>query len=189
VLSKSIFGGHGGRRRLAACAAALGTAVLVTGLTGVPAMAASNSAQHTAQHSASDQAAIIELVDFNTGLCLTSNSPGSVSTQGCNFTNSQEWYNTVPTGFPVPGGAFGTGTMGNVQTGQCLDSNFAGDVYTSPCDGNNSYENWSEFENGPLAFQYQNWETGLCLDSNAAGDAYTYPCNWNDSFQNWWPYL
>jgi hypothetical protein len=181
VLAKSIFGG---RRRLAACAAALGTAVLVTGLTGAPAMAASNSASVSAQNIDT-----VEMVNYNTGLCLTSNSPGSVSTQGCNITNSQQWYNVVPTGFPIPAGGIDTGTMGNAQTGQCLDSNFAGDVYTSPCNGNDSYQNWTEFENGPLAAQYQNWETGLCLDSNAAGDAYTSPCNWNNSYQNWWPFV
>jgi chitinase len=105
--------------------------------------------------------------DFQTGLCLdsnsTGNSPNPVNTDSCAGLNSQYWQ-------------FSANSIVNQQTGWCLDSNPQGSVYTDPCNGGN-YQNWQFF-----GYTIRNRQTGLCLDSN--GSAYTLPCN-GGNYQNW----
>ena len=110
-------------------------------------------------------------IDSQTGLCLDSNNyngtNGSVFTDSCNGSTSQNWQ-------------FRVNTIVDAQTGFCLDSNYAGQVYTDSCNGGN-FQNWQFFGN-----TIRDRQTGRCLDSNYAGQAYTNPCN-GGNYQNWEP--
>jgi hypothetical protein len=152
-----------GSRRLAACAAAFGVIALTTALTVAPA-----------------SAGVIEtapLHNYDTNLCLDSNSSSNVYALGCLENDSyQEWK-------AWDNGNLGTGLQ-DLQTDLCLDSNNAGAVYTSGCNANDAYQEWS-FGGEGLGYTIQDVQTGLCLDGNSAGNIYTSPCNWNNWYQNW----
>lgn len=185
MLSRHIFGGRSARRRLTACAAALGAAVLMIAPAGAPALAASDSSQTV----------VTFLSNYQTNLCLDSNGSdpaypavGAVYTDPCNGGNTYQNWSTALTGL-----ATDAITFQDAETHFCLDSNYAGKVYTDPCNGNNTYQNWIYYFNGPYAeAQYQDLQTGWCLDSDysnpaypATGAVYTSPCNWDNTFQNW----
>jgi Ricin-type beta-trefoil lectin domain len=110
-----------------------------------------------------------------TGLCLDSNSPGSVYTLTCNGGLFQRWIITN-----LNGGL----QMKNWATGKCLytvspSPSFVG---AGVCDGT-SWTLWTETKSGSHRM-YTNLAHGRCLDSNAQGQVYIHACN-AGNFQKW----
>jgi hypothetical protein len=152
-----------GRRLGIAILAVLGCAVLVIGPGAKPASAAP---------------AFAFMQNYQTGLCLASNSNGQVWTESCNYGSAEEWEIT-PTPSSTPNQA-----IQSVTTGLWLDSNSAGNLYTLPGNGG-AYQSWVVlYPNDDGMFAFQDVATGRWLDSNYAGAAYTNPGN-GGTYQSW----
>jgi hypothetical protein len=152
-----------GRRLGIAILAVLGLAALAIGSGAKPALAAPAPAF---------------MQNYQTGMCLASNSNGQVWTESCNYGSSEEW-EIAPTPSSTPNQA-----IQSVQTGLWLDSNSAGNLYTDPGNGG-QYQSWVVlYPNDDGMFAFQDVATGRWLDSNYAGAAYTNPGN-GGTYQSW----
>jgi hypothetical protein len=152
-----------GRRLGIAMLAVLGFAVLVIGPGAKPASAAP---------------AFAFMQNYQTGLCLASNSSGEVYTEECSYGISEEW-EIAPTPSSTPNQA-----IQSVESGLWLDSNSAGDLYTDPGNGG-AYQSWVElYPNDDGEFAFQDVATGRWLDSNYSHAAYTNPGN-GGTYQSW----
>ncbi|HRI70720.1 MAG TPA: RICIN domain-containing protein [Polyangium sp.] len=108
-----------------------------------------------------------------TGLCLDSNSAGSVYALGCNGGNFQRWTNKQ------------YGTVDEIRdyaTGRCLDSDYNGKVYTLPCN-NNNYQRWSVTAMSGGGYEIRSLQTGRCLEGYG-GSVYTWLCH-GGNYQRW----
>jgi hypothetical protein len=151
-----------GQRLGIAILAVLGFAVLAIGPGAKPASASSAA----------------YIVNYQTGLCLASNSNGQVATEQCTYGASEVW-DIGPTPSSSPNQA-----IQSAATGLWLDSNSSGDLYTLPGNGG-AYQSWVElYPNDDGQFAFQDVATGRWLDSNYAGDAYTLPGN-GGTYQSW----
>ena len=118
------------------------------------------------------------LTNYETGLCLASNSVGQVWTEPCTHGGAEEW-NIVVTPSSNPNEA-----IQSLDSGLWLDSNSSGALYTDPGNGG-AYQSWVLlYPNDKGEFAFQDVATGRWLDSNSAGSAYTNPGN-GGSYQSW----
>lgn len=117
------------------------------------------------------------LRNYQTGLCLASNSSGQVYTEGCSGGSSEEWQ-VAPTPSSSPNLA-----IQSTQTGLWLDSNSSGSLYTLPGNGGRN-QAWYLFSPDGASYSFQDVATGLWLDSNYSGAAYTSPGN-GGLYQRW----
>ena len=114
------IGAHGQRLGIAILAV-LGCAALVLGPGAKPASAAP---------------AFAFMENYQTGLCLASNSNGQVYTEPCTSGLSDEWeIGVTPSSNP-------NFAIQSAETGLWLDSNSSGDLYTLPGNGG-TYQSWS----------------------------------------------
>lgn len=103
--------------------------------------------------------------DAQTGLCLDSNTSGSLYTLSCNGGNYQNW----SLGCNSSSYCF----ISDDQTGRYLDSNSSGSAYTSVYNGGN-YQVWYWGYDGTIGeYKFQDYATGRYLDSNSSGSVYT----------------
>ncbi|MFI7081622.1 RICIN domain-containing protein [Micromonospora sp. NPDC049903] len=129
----------------------------------------------TPQAASAAAAPVYHLRNVQTGLCLDSNSSGTVYTLACNGGNNQKWYD-LPAA-PIVHRYI----MVNVATGRCLSTNYNGDLYTAACENSHPLQFWY-FLTQPS--RVANELTGRCADNNHSGWAYAEPCN-NGNYQRW----
>ncbi|WP_432907226.1 RICIN domain-containing protein [Micromonospora matsumotoense] len=124
--------------------------------------------------------------NFATGMCLDTNSAGSIYTLPCQAGNSwQTW--TVSYADKAPSG-YDRVTIRNRQSGLCLDMwEYGGpQQHANPCNGGlrqliEGYgPNWNQ-----VSLRLNFFDTRyICVDTHGSGDAYARACNYG-SFQTW----
>jgi Ricin-type beta-trefoil lectin domain len=112
------------------------------------------------------------IADLNTDLCLQATSAGSVSTQGCDGKNRQNWKNELPNQWLV-----------NAQTGRCLTAYRDGTVAARSCRKNVPRQEWNSFCVNSIV-QWTSVAYGKNLASFKNGSVDLQPQG-NGNFQKW----
>jgi hypothetical protein len=152
------------------------------GIIGAAAAAGAGILLVTGTATTANAAEIKQYRNAQTGLCLDSNSKGSVYTKSCGSDNPyQKWERRYEDGVL---------RLRNVATGRCLSKSTGSKITTESCVTNGTQQWLEEKANGTTRITGYGWPSGTlvkaAVDSNAKGDAYFKEYGPDNPYQQWY---